>query len=96
MEEPVEYNAGKKEERILITTRHTNKELNMTFTSMYKEFTRQEAIEKMSKAMYAEIWKSKNPLIRVQNWKVGVNEQTKNKYRKQAEASLDALLGDDK
>ena len=51
MEEPVEYNAGKKEERILITTRHTNKELNMTFTSMYKEFTRQEAIEKITDAL---------------------------------------------
>ena len=39
-----------KEERILITTRHKNEKLNMTFTDMYKEYTIQEAIERMAKA----------------------------------------------
>ena len=40
-----------KEERILITTRHKNEKLNMTFTDMYKEYTIQEAIERMAKAL---------------------------------------------
>lgn len=39
---------AEKEERILITTRHKNEKLNMTFTDMYKEYTRQEAIKKIS------------------------------------------------
>ena len=42
------------EERILITTRHKDETLNMTFTDMYKEYTRQEAIERMAKAMAAD------------------------------------------
>ena len=40
-----------KEKRILITTRHKNEKLNMTFTDMYKEYTIQEAIERMAKAI---------------------------------------------
>ena len=40
-----------KEERILITTRHKNEKLNMTFTDMYKEYTIQKAIERMAKAL---------------------------------------------
>ena len=43
---------AEKEERILITTRHKDEKLNMTFTDMYKEYTRQEVIEKMAKGMY--------------------------------------------
>lgn len=39
------------EERIFITTRHKDEKLNMTFTDMCKEYTRQEAIEKMAKAI---------------------------------------------
>ena len=58
-----------------------------------RSITRAEAIERMAKAMYAEVWKSKTPMVRVQNWEIGVNEQNKNKYRKQAQAALDALLG---
>ena len=40
-----------KEERILITTRHKNEKLNMTFMDMYKEYTIQEAIERMAKSI---------------------------------------------
>ena len=40
-----------KEERILITTRHKNEKLNMTFMDMYKEYTRKQAIERMAKAL---------------------------------------------
>lgn len=43
---------AEKEERILITNRHKNEKLNMTFTDMYKEYTHQEAIERMAKGMY--------------------------------------------
>lgn len=42
-----------KEERILITTRHKNDKLNMTFTDIYKEYTYQEAIKRMAKAICA-------------------------------------------
>ena len=45
-----------KEERILITTRHKNEKLNMTFTDMYKEYTIQEAIERMAKALKKVIY----------------------------------------
>jgi hypothetical protein len=43
---------SEKEERILITTRHKNDKLNMTFTDMYKEYTRQDAIRKMCDAYF--------------------------------------------
>ena len=128
MEEPVEYNAGKKEEkRILIHTirpeckfremhettagghswvdfmceKSTIKNLECDEKCFdqceWKELigmSRSEAIEKMAKATYAQVWKSKFPMVRVQNWKVGVTEQIKKKYRKQAEAALNALLED--
>lgn len=42
---------AEKEERILITTRHKNEKLNMTFTDMYKEYTRQDAIKRIAKAL---------------------------------------------
>jgi hypothetical protein len=54
--------------------------------------TRQEAIERMAKALYAHTWKSKTPMVRVQNWEIGVTDQNKKKYLGLAEAALNALL----
>lgn len=56
--------------------------------------TRSEAIEKMAKALYAHTWKSKTPMVRVQNWEIGVTDQNKKKYLGLAEAALNALLGE--
>lgn len=58
--------------------------------------TRQEAIERMGKALYAHTWKSKTPMVRVQNWEIGVTDQNKKKYLGLAEAALNALLGETK
>lgn len=54
---------------------------------------RTEAIEKMAKALYAHTWKSRTPMVRVQNWEIGVTDQNKKKYLGLAEAALNALLG---
>lgn len=54
--------------------------------------TRARVIEKMAKALYTHTWKSKTPMVRVQNWEIGVTEQNKKKYLGLAEAALDALL----
>jgi len=55
-------------------------------------FTRAEAIKKMAKSLYTHTWKSKTPMVRVQNWEIGVTDQNKKKYLGLAEAALNALL----
>lgn len=100
METSVEYNAVKKEfeEEIYIMrvdvfrSMSGNNPASVYDPKKDKHYKRSDAIEKMAKAMYAEVWKSKTPLIRVQNWEFGITKQIKKKYIKQAEAALDALL----
>ena len=70
---------AEKEKRILITTRHKNEKLNMTFTDMYKEYTRQEAIERMAIAIKC-VPKASGEAVHSTD------------YAKWAEAALDALL----
>lgn len=79
-----------KEERILIAVRHTSKELNMSFTDMFKDYTRQEAIERMAKAIY-EFCRAHKPEGYL--W-YPRNNKVKDTYRACAEAALNALLGD--
>lgn len=75
------------EERILITTRHKNEKLNMTFTSMYKEYTRQEAIEKMNKAACKANKRCIGGICETCTSKMPHEE-----YTHQNEAALNALL----
>lgn len=81
-----------KEERILITTRHKNEKLNMTFTDMYKEYTRQEAIERIAKAI-CETGIGCHTCHRENNKEECKKFIKGNLYLLYAEASLDALLG---
>lgn len=78
-----------KEERILITTRHKNEKLNMTFTDMYKEYTRQEAIERMAKALF----KVDNVLAFDIEFEQLI-KQKQSTYKVFAAAALNALLGE--
>ena len=92
---------AEKEERILIA-RSTDYTLTDTDKGELFEgkiaphcanvFTRQEAINRMAKALYAHTWKSKTPMVRVQNLEIGVTDQNKKKYLGLAEAALNALL----
>ena len=83
---------AEKEERILITTRHKNEKLNMTFTDMYKEYTRQEAIEKMAKGLCAEnLSHSCEDCMRNGTNDCFINEK-EDFYKSLAEAALNALL----
>lgn len=79
-----------KEERILITTRHKNEKLNMTFTDMYKEYTIQEAIERMSKAICA------SNMAPDCLWECETCDRWKGSDKEAAEAALNALLEDKK
>ena len=81
---------AEKEERILITTRHKNEKLNMTFTDMYKEYTIQEAIERMSKAMCHSPFESCEGCI-VQKKKQACKQALEG-MKELAEAALNALL----
>ena len=83
-----------KEERILITTRHKNEKLNMTFTDMYKEYTIQEAIERMAKAMCHSPFESCEGCI-VQKKKQACKQALEG-MKELAEAALNALLEDKK
>ena len=76
-----------KEERILITTRHKNEKLNMTFTDMYKEYTIQEAIERMAKAIF-----KRDSVLALDIGFENLIEQKQNVYRDFAEIALNALL----
>lgn len=77
-----------KEERILITTRHKNEKLNMTFTDMYKEYTREQAIEKISHALCTKV----HGACEICEAVAGGDENHCNDYRTYAEAALNALL----
>ena len=79
---------SEKEERILITTRHKNEKLNMTFMDMYKEYTRQDAIERMAKALH-----SRSTVISDMEKDWGkLDESWRDSFCKYAEAALNALL----
>lgn len=78
---------AEKEQRILITTRHKDEKLNMTFTDIYKEYTRQEAIERMEKAVFSLAGS-------ISNLKTKEYNATKCTAHWIAEAALNALLGD--
>ena len=58
----------------------------------FPHISRAESIEKMAKALYAHTWKSRTPMVRVQNWEIGVTDQNKKRYLGLAEAALNALL----
>ena len=79
-----------KEERILITTRHKNEKLNMTFTDMYKEYTIQKAIERMAKAMCHSPFESCEGCI-VQKKKQACKQALEG-MKELAESALNSLL----
>lgn len=81
---------AEKEERILITTRHKDEKLNMTFTNMYKEYRRQEAIERMAKALHKESTRISNMEKDFDKLPAGWRKS----FYNYAEAALNALLGD--
>ena len=84
MEEPVEYNARKKEERIFITTIDRAEDIDEFCVYGRDCMTRSEAIEKMAKALafvQAKTFVDKN------QWEIVMLG-----CRYEAEAALDALL----
>ncbi len=83
---------AEKEDYIVISKKDFDLKKGHYVTHLATQMPRQEAIEKMAKALYAHTWKSRTPMVRVQNWEIGVTDQNKKKYLGLAEAALNALL----